>query len=257
MRLPPVVQSAVRERIATHGEPVDSEGRYQLVNSVLQEIVNKDASLFATPGHRLEMMDRQLVPENTGSVSKALKKSWFSYVPKRIRKKAEGEYLYTDERIAAFATANSVLCERPSIIVTSDYDYAAIFKQLFDNIIASASIRQDGDVDGGMFQTLVHSIEELGTKREIRQLEDAYQTGGAADSIAPKTGEVLVVIPRVQETLHYCFGQPLSRFVMDLEHQLRNDEPVAGQLASLHNRCNLKNVATGKLRTNYNAETSR
>lgn len=231
MRVPPAVRNALREQIDLYGQPKDMLGRHRLVDRVLQKIRNEDESLLATPEHRKELLRHGLVPESGIEASKSLKKSWHSYLSKRVKKEAEGPYLYTDERIAAFALANSLLFNRPSVIVSSDYDYAVIFKQLIDNIIENASIGPDGEVDSDKFQSLVHSIERLGLEREFRQLGEAYRTGGDACSIAPQAGEVLVVIPRVRESLYYCFGNAMKRYLLDMESALREDDESANALA--------------------------
>lgn len=232
MRLPPIVEASMKKEFELHGVPVDLGNRRELVNRVLQRIVNEEPSLFGTPEYRNELVQRGFLPDLDLAVSSSLKKSWFSYLPKRMKKKSEGPYLYTDEKIAALATVNSLLVERPSIIVSSDYDYAAIFKQLLDNVLLVASMRPNGETDDAVFQSLVHSMEDLGKRRELRQIDELFRSGNATEALAPKAGEVLLIIPRVQETLHFAFGGGFRQFVLECENRLRNDEESAKRLES-------------------------
>ena len=233
MRIPPVVENAIREQIQIDGEPEDADGRFKLVNNVLQKVVNSDPSLFGTPEHRIEMKKRGIIPDVDISVSAPLKKAWFSYLPKRMKKKNEGAYMYTDEKLASIAMVNSTFASRPTVIVSSDYDYAAIFKQQLDNVIATWSKREDGSIDDSIFQSVVHSVEHDGRARELSSFARAFETGGSADAVAPKPGEVLVVIPRVSETLSYAFTDEMKDFVTKIENQFRADADFAEQFREL------------------------
>ncbi|HBJ37540.1 MAG TPA: hypothetical protein DDZ51_22850 [Planctomycetaceae bacterium] len=233
MKIPPVVENAIRQQIQIDGEPKDARGRLRLINKALQKVVNSDPSLFGTPEHRIELMKRGIVQEIDIGVSAQLKKAWFSYLPKRMKKKSEGAYAYTDEKLASIAMVNSTFSNRPSVIVSSDYDYAAIFKQQLDNVIASGASRDDGSIDNVVFQSMVHSVEYNGRARELRNIARAFDIGGSADAVAPESGEVLVVIPRVSEVLSYAFTPQMKEFVLKIENQFCDDTESAERLREL------------------------
>ncbi len=69
-------------------------------------------------------------------------KAWFKYHRERFTKIKKGTYKWADEKIVAYATTEALLKNKVSVILTADFDFNVIMKQLTDNLIIHASYRE-------------------------------------------------------------------------------------------------------------------
>ena len=163
----PEVVSEVRKRPECHGantfvDTIEDAGRVKdgekfgkpfkfieacaLADSfVLQNIKNfnpnmpeeKAVQLAAQEGNFLEsdfqflksFVETGLLSESDLKIDSSVRRAWFRHPAKRRKKEATGHYLFSDEKLAAIAVANAILNARPTVIVSNDFDMAAIIKK--------------------------------------------------------------------------------------------------------------------------------
>jgi len=192
-------------------------------NNALQIAAN-EGTFFDTPHFFKAMVAFNLLTEQESKINKPIRRSWYRYPAKRSAKLNSGNYLWTDEKIVATAIGNSILFERPTVIISDDSDIAAIMKQTTDNILWSACVADSFASYGKPIQRKIRGwyearCRDFETFRHSACLNRLRRISKAPDTVnpnLPEAGEVVVYRPNTLEFGIYSFSPEVRLFVTEI-----------------------------------------
>jgi len=207
------------------GEPFKLIEACALADSfVLQNIKNFDpkipeekaVELAAREGDFLEsdfqflkyFVEIGLVSESDLEIDSSVRRAWFRHPAKRRKKEAIGRYLFSDEKLVAIAVANAILNARPTVIISNDFDMAAIMKNINDNLIFAHALKLNQGLGAG--EAIVSVADTM-----CRNF-DGYQKAQARskESVVPSVFELMIYRPGAEnEAASYFYPPTLVEFV--------------------------------------------
>jgi hypothetical protein len=207
------------------GEPFKLIEACALADSfVLQNIKNADPNmpeekaveLAAREGDFLEsdlqflksFVEIGLLSESDLKIDSSVRRAWFRHPAKRRNKEAIGRYLFSDEKLAAIAVANAVVNARPTVIVSNDFDLAAIMKNVNDNLVFAHALKLNQRLDTG--EPIIGVADAM-----CRTFDDYQKTQARLkESVVPSAFELTIYRPGAEnEAASYFYPYALAEFV--------------------------------------------